>query len=395
LKHLVSLWRVGGAALRKYLLAQWYDQGGRSPPWSCRLLAQLTLWYIRFQKPLNRQPYRAPVIVVGNITVGGTGKTPFIIELAKHLKAMGWSPGIICRGDGGLSTPFPRRVEPDVSTSVEDKNDWNTFGDEARLHAYLGMPVWEGHRRHDVAMALLSHHPEVDIVLSDDGLQHRALFRTIECVLVSASLGLGNGYVLPAGPLREPKARLNQVDALIIHRSSPDAPDHLSDVPGFALDSAPLSVPHYWTTLQLGEPIPLKHYFSSKKSVPLQENVPENARSLEPDFLFSWSDWASRSRLSQVVAVSAIAMPKHFFDQLIAKGVFLSQARSFPDHYRLKREDFSGQVDAFLVTEKDAVKCMNYTDLPIWVVPSWIDIPEAFLSLLKDRLLPFKKVIDE
>ena len=147
-----------------------------------------------------------PVIVVGNITVGGSGKTPLTIALASELARRGWRPGIVSRGYRATSSA-PRAV------GVDDDPD--VVGDEPLLLARTGLPVWIGADRPAAARALLAAHPDRDLIIADDGLQHYALARDIEIAVIDASRGLGNGLPLPAGPLREPAARLGAVDAIV------------------------------------------------------------------------------------------------------------------------------------------------------------------------------------
>ena len=150
-----------------------------------------------------------PVIIIGNINVGGSGKTPLTLWLAQQLLENGWHPGIISRGYGGANAA-PQAV---YSTSSPDD-----VGDEAVLMVQRKLcPVWVGRDRPAVAQALLSAYPECDVILSDDGLQHYRLQRDVEIVVVDGIRRFGNGWLLPAGPLREPVSRLRQVDAIVIN----------------------------------------------------------------------------------------------------------------------------------------------------------------------------------
>src|SRR5688500_15683636 len=152
-----------------------------------------------------------PVIVVGNVTVGGSGKTPLVLWIAEHLKAKGWSPAILSRGYGAkLSAPRAATISAEPAE----------VGDEPVLLARRsGCPVWVGADRVTVAAALRASQPEVNVLVLDDGLQHYRLRRDVEIAVVDAR-GFGNGFLLPAGPLREPAWRLHSVDAVIAHGSS-------------------------------------------------------------------------------------------------------------------------------------------------------------------------------
>src|SRR5437660_5101207 len=155
-----------------------------------------------------------PVVVVGNVTVGGAGKTPLTLALAKALAERGRHPGIVSRGYGG-SNVTPRAVVPG--------DDPHVVGDEPLIYAREGLPVWIGRRRAAAAQALVAAHPNVDVVIADDGLQHYALARTMEIVVVDAAREVGNGMLLPAGPLREPATRLLETDTVVRLVSRDDA----------------------------------------------------------------------------------------------------------------------------------------------------------------------------
>jgi tetraacyldisaccharide 4'-kinase len=151
---------------------------------------------------LESSAVRAPVVIVGSIVVGGSGKTPFVRALALSLADAGLHPGLVARGYGG-GNAAPRRVRPDDDASI--------VGDESLILAADGFPVWIGRDRVAAARALLAAHAECDVVLTDDGLQHYALRRDFEIAVIDDARGLGNGCMLPAGPLREPVARLTRM----------------------------------------------------------------------------------------------------------------------------------------------------------------------------------------
>lgn len=322
------------------------------------LLAPASLLF-RVVTGVRRAAYRAglasksrvtvPVIVVGNITVGGTGKTPLVLWLAALLKAHGRSPGIVCRGYGGTERG-PQAVQPD--------SDPYACGDEAVLLARRsGCPVWTGTNRPAVARALLNAAPGCDVVLSDDGLQHYALARDVEICVVDGDRGLGNGWTLPAGPLREPPSRLGEVDAVVINgtdaRSQP-----LSAIGSFNPKCVimKLDATGFWNLRHADQRSGIEHF-----------------------------------RGKRVHAVAGIGNPGRFFEQLQGMGLEFTP-HSFPDHHPFTASDlvFVG-ADAIVMTEKDAVKCQRFAPETCWALA--VDaVPDAGLDeLVLRKLVRFRK----
>lgn len=270
-----------------------------------------------------------PVIVVGNVFVGGTGKTPFTIWLTQVLRAAGYAPGVVSRGYGtqGAGT---REVLAGAQASE--------VGDEPLLIARRsGCPVMVGRDRAAAGQALLAAHPEIDIILSDDGLQHYALHRDMEIILFDER-GVGNGWVLPAGPLREPASRRR--DFTVVNLGS---------------DSAPAAA---------GGGL---HYMRL---------VGERAERLaDPAQTVSLSEFAAGGKTSglRFAAAAGIGNPARFFALLRGAGLVFTEL-PLPDHYDFSDNPFAGlEADIILITEKDAVKCAQLetlrTDPRIWVVP--------------------------
>ncbi len=255
---------------------------------------------------------RVPVVVVGNINVGGTGKTPCVIWLVSWLLEHGFNPAVISRGYRGTSRE-PRSVTPDSDPAI--------VGDEAVLLARrCKCPVWVGKSRAAAGQALLSAHATCDVLISDDGLQHYALERDIEVVVLDGERGGGNGMLLPAGPLREPMRRLAEVDALIINGGAVFPPGVL-----------PADVPVFDMRLD-GET-----FYALR--APHQEVGPDH---------FNGSD---------VRAVAAIGNPQRFFNRLHDFGITFT-AHAFPDHHVFSPADCAFDAKTIvLMTEKDAVKC--------------------------------------
>jgi tetraacyldisaccharide 4'-kinase len=301
-----------------------------------------------------------PVIVVGNIFVGGTGKTPLTIWLVEALRRAGYTPGVISRGygsRGGVQTP----------RAVIIGGDPALYGDEPLLIAEQACcPVMVGRRRVDAGRALLQVHPEVDVIISDDGLQHYALARDIEIVL-SDSRGVGNGWLLPAGPLREPVGRRR--DFTVVNRSGGDG--H-ADVAAGARKFADIGM-----TIAGGDAWQLRDH---------------GRRRALRDFA-EYTDADGRQWPARIVAAAGIGNPARFFNTLRQAGLQFSEL-PLPDHYRFSENPFAAlDADAILITAKDAVKCRAIesirNDLRIWVVPvtAHLDGPlaEHIVEKLRER----------
>jgi tetraacyldisaccharide 4'-kinase len=277
---------------------------------------------------LRRAAYRAgvlqrirlpvPVVVVGNIIAGGAGKTPLTLWLAHRLLALGRRPGIVSRGYGRQAVGVCK-VRPDATASV--------VGDEPLLLARRsGCPVYVGSDRAAAGQALLAAHPECDLLLCDDGLQHYRLQRDVEIAVIDRR-GLMNGWPLPAGPLREPVERLAAVDAVVLH-----------DNEAVRVDGVPTFRMHL-----VGE----RFYRGDDSGVTC-----------------SGGDLAYQ----KLHAFAGIGDPRRFFDHLAALGV-ACETHAFPDHHRYSAADLQFGGDAFLTTEKDALKCLGLTTMPLWVLP--------------------------
>lgn len=300
------------------------------------LLAHRTRAYRRGQKLVWQPP--VPVIVVGNITLGGTGKSPLVAWLATWLQGRGWRPGIVTRGYGGKGAVYPLRVT--AETLVVES------GDEPRmLHEQTGLPLVADPDRPRGARRLIEE--GCDILISDDGLQHFALGRDIELVVVDGRRGWGNGRCLPAGPLREPLSRLDRVDAVLVNGEPTFRPP-----PGaFSLILTPVG----WRTLHGGDRVALR---------PLPFDGP-------------------------VHAVAGIGNPDRFFMTLRELGVEI-MAHPFSDHHAFDISDlvFDDGLPV-VMTAKDGVKCRDLTLENAWVLE--VDaIPDgAFQSWLAEKIHGF------
>jgi tetraacyldisaccharide 4'-kinase len=278
-----------------------------------------------------------PVIVIGNITVGGTGKTPLTLALIERLRAAGYRPGVVSRGYGGRAPHYPLRVEADSSSAEA--------GDEpVMLVRRSGVPLMVDPRRGRAAAELLAR-TDCDVVLCDDGLQHYALARDIEIAVVDAARGLGNGWLLPAGPLREPRARLQTVDFLVANGEGGEWPQAFR----MRLQSAA------WRSC-------------------------------------STTDIAPPAPGSRIHAVAGIGNPDRFFAQLRAEGFSVIE-HAFPDHHAYSTADLNfGDNLPLVMTEKDMVKCRGIVPDNAWYVPVDAELPEPFYEALLNRLQALKKV---
>ena len=289
-------------------------------------------WFFCGLVQLRRRLYRlgvmrscrlpVPIVVVGNLTVGGSGKTPLVLWLVEELRARGWRPGIVSRGYGG-SEGGVRFVAPDSDPSV--------VGDEPLLLAGRSqVPVFVGRDRVTAGRALLTAHPECNVIVSDDGLQHYRLQRTVELVVFDGRGG-GNQRMLPAGPLREPMRRLNSVTGIVWNGNAP-------------LGVLPAGAPPQFRMILSGQ------YFSALSDA--------SRRCMAKDL-----------QGKRLYAVAGIGDPSRFFAQLEQLELEF-EPHPFPDHHQYRAEDLVFASDGvLLMTEKDAVKCAAIDLGEAWVLP--------------------------
>lgn len=278
-----------------------------------------------------------PVVIVGNITAGGSGKTPLVIWLVNWLRARGYRPGVVSRGYGGTARGCVA-VQPD-SPPAE-------VGDEPLLvRIKTEAPVVVGRDRVAAARTLLARHPGVDVIVSDDGLQHYRLQRDLELAVIDAASGLGNGWPLPAGPLREPASRLENVDAVI--RVVRGATQPRSDQPVAAWHAD----------------------YAAGRAYRLR--APQEKKALRD---LPAGDW---------IAATGIGRPEGFFDMLQSHGVRFSP-RAFADHHVFRPQDLPAD-GAVLMTEKDAVKCLAFAGTDWWAVELDVAPETGFIDWLGAR----------
>ena len=295
-----------------------------------------------------------PVIVVGNITVGGSGKTPLVIALLEALRLEGYSPGVVSRGYGGTAARSKNAVER-VDETVEGAAD--RFGDESVLIRHrTNAPVFVGRRRVEAARALLAAHPEVDVLIADDGLQHYALARNFEIAVFDAR-GAGNGRLLPAGPLREPLDRLLAIDAIVLNGED-------AVLPELPAGAVPAPSPYRMTL------VPDDAY---------RVNDPSERRPLE---LF---------RGRRLTAAAGIGNPQRFFALLYRAGLTFHRM-PLDDHHRYRDNPFASRyAEAVLMTEKDAVKCKLFDESRMWAVPVTAKVDPGLVAAVLKHIGGSKK----
>lgn len=284
------------------------------------------------------QSYRSPVpvLVVGNISVGGNGKTPVVVWLVEQLQQRGLKVGVISRGYGGENKIFPQLVTPESSPQQ--------MGDEPVLIAQRTLvPVAISPNRKQSIELLLSQF-ELDLIIADDGLQHYALQRDLEWVVVDGERRFGNGFVLPAGGLRELPNRLESVQAIICNGGTAQSGEHLMQLaPEFAIN------------------------LRTNEKVRLSEFVGKNC-----------------------VAIAGIGHPPRFFTMLENLGISLSQSHAFADHQAFSAEQLAHLAEPnipLLMTEKDAVKCRHFAQENWWFVPVSAKFSEKSTACLLKPIL--------
>ena len=291
---------------------------------------------------LRSERLAVPVIVVGNIAVGGTGKTPLVLSLARALAARGFHPGLISRGYGA-------RVRVRAARMIAATDTAEIAGDEPLLFARAGLPIAIAVDRVAAARTLLAQHPGCDVIIADDGLQHYRLARDVEIAVVDGARGFGNGWRLPAGPLREPVDRLARTDAVVINGART-----------FALPSGVATFAMRMTGDEL-------------QSVRGRERMP-----------------AASLRGARVHAVAGIGNPDRFFGHLRALGL-QPVVHAFPDHHRYVASDLAfADADAIVMTEKDAVKCSRIADARCWFLSVRAEIDAALVDRVVGRLVARK-----
>lgn len=266
-----------------------------------------------------------PVLVVGNISVGGVGKTPLVIALANKMRQKGLRVGIVSRGYGAKISQFPYEIQLTDSAKL--------VGDEPLLIAQkTNYPVVIAPKRTEAVQYLLEKH-HVQIIISDDGLQHYRMGRSIEIAVIDGVRGLGNGLLLPAGPLRESETRLKEVDFIVVNQG---CWEH-----AYPMNLAPAKLINMATR---------------------KEFAPDELK-------------------GEIAAVAAIGNPQRFYSTLTQLGIEFTPY-SYPDHYQFEPHDFNYSESLIIMTEKDAVKCRSFVSDKMYCLPIEATLNDAFWDAL-------------
>jgi tetraacyldisaccharide 4'-kinase len=322
----------------------WYGQSSWAYcllPLSCllALIARLRKWaLVRFVQ----QQVSVPVVVIGNISVGGTGKTPLIIALVQYLQQQGYRPGVVSRGYGGKAPVYPYLLDSQSTAAMS--------GDEPLL-IYQGTRCEVCVAPDRLAAARRLVDSGCDIILSDDGLQHYKLGRAMEIAVIDGQRSFGNGFLLPAGPLREPVSRLKKVDMVVVN-NPPKRPLHLGVQEHFSMHIQARA----WRQLSSGREVALG------------------------DMEFK----------TQIHALAGIGNPERFFRTLDDLGLCY-YAHAFDDHHDFQASDFAGfNHDAVVMTEKDAVKCAAFAQPEWYALLVGAELTTHFWQVFQNKLAAIK-----
>lgn len=270
-----------------------------------------------------------PVVIVGNITVGGSGKTPLTKHIARKLLEQNIKVGVILRGYKSKTVD---------AMIVKNGDDPEITGDEALIYASNNIPVAIGRNRYFAGLKLLKEYPDIDIILSDDGMQHYRLQRDFEIVVIDSTRILGNKYIIPNGPLREPISRLKKVNAIVVNTQNVIKDE-------WFLDN--LGLKNSETQLRVSQKLVLDKIYTPVTGEQISINELKN---------------------KSVVAMAAIGNPHRFFRFIEDNGIKLNKTLSFPDHYYYHTHDIPAKYDIILTSDKDYTKLAKFNNKSIYVV---------------------------
>jgi tetraacyldisaccharide 4'-kinase len=290
-----------------------------------------------------------PVVIVGNISAGGTGKTPLVIAIAELLEKSNRHPGVVTRGYV-QSRMQPRTLAPPIVS----QRGTITASDEAMLMSQrLHAPVFANPDRVAATELLLKRYPNTDVIISDDGLQHYRLGRDIEIAVIDGQRGFGNKQLIPAGPLRESVARLKTVDCIVVN-----------GVAKIGLDLEQYGVPVF--RMNLGN---------------------EKFSKLSGGEAIIASEFQTMLAAKKIHALAGIGNPQRFFDHIKRLGIICNATHPFSDHHAFVRADLNfPDADIILMTEKDAVKCKAFADDRMWSMRVDALLPPEFDEFILERL---------
>ena len=335
------------AGIEHWIIRKWYETP--QPPWYLRMLEPVYRAALNHEQKKKKSGSKScrsavPLIVVGNITTGGSGKTPLVIRLCQIAKELNLKPGIV-------STGYGRRSRKTLL--VKTDSDTRDCGDEPVLLAIrTGVPVVVAERRCDAIKTL--DDMGLDVLISDDGLQQTDLNRDMNVCVVDGKRGLGNGHLLPAGPLREPAGRLRQVDYVVTNGVWEDKPDDLA--------------------------------------VSVMQLTGDSLCALDDSSVMSAAQFRQNNTGKKVHAIAGIGHPQRFFNMLESLQIVAAN-HAFPDHHRFCLKDFelAEPGSAIIMTEKDAVKCRSLGLENAWYVPVDTHLDESFEVTFRQHLLGLMK----
>lgn len=386
-------------SLRRLIEAHWQQPKAWLTPWLLplswlfgRIAHHRRQGHLKHPERARKLP--VPVVVVGNIHVGGTGKTPIVQALVRQLQQHGIAVGIISRGYG-RSEKHAHLLTP--HSTAEQAGD-----EPLMLYRSTGAPTAVAADRHQAGLLLLQHHPELQLIIADDGLQHYRLHRDYEIAIYPAADLNRQPAMLPQGKLREPLSRLTSVNALIISQAQSDTPDFPTPLPPHILQGR--------STLQIGQPHLLNNPQQTLHTGHLKQQTTTNTNQnhitnlddtahthqtnpnkttghLKPQTAAPRNHPTTINTPQHFIAVAAIARPERFLQTLQDLGIPVSQTLILPDHATWQPQTLPPH-HAYITTEKDAAKLPQHNDSPIWVVPIRAQLPDNLLPHLLAHCLP-------